>query len=121
LEVHRKRLDADAIDGYLQQSSHDQRTISVTESGAQTAGVHTLVDTIDSDPDIAMLHRHALDHNLELVCLELGAITVIRVGKPPRRLVTRSAGFDGETPAQMANRSFAALTVLAEQVAPALG
>jgi hypothetical protein len=49
------------------------------------------------------------------------AVAIVRVGKAPCRFVAWPAGFDGEARAQMADRSFAALTVLAEQVAAALG
>src|SRR5712691_1677357 len=120
-EVDRKRLDSGAIDRYLQVGSHDQRTIGITQSDAQAAGIESFIDTIDSDAHVPLLQRNALDYHLELVSLELGAVAVIRVGKSPRRFVSRSARLDGEARPQMADRSFAALTVLAEQVAAALG
>jgi len=120
-EVDRKRLDSGAVDRYLQVGSHDQRTVDITQPSAQAAGIESFIDTIDSDAHVPLLQRNALDHHLELVGLEFAAVAVIRVGKSPRCFVSRSARLDGEARAQMADRSFAALTVLAEQVSRARG
>jgi hypothetical protein len=121
LKSDQRRFDANTVDHHLQLRAQDKGTVYVAKSSAQTARIESLVNAIDSDPDIPFLPRYSLRDHLELVCLELGTVPVIRVRETPSDLVTRPAGFDVKTGAQVTNRSFAPLTVLAQELATTFG
>ena len=121
LEVDRRRLDPNAVDGHLQLGAQNKRAVRITESCAQTARIKTLVDAVDANADVALLRRNALGHHLQLVGLELGAVAILGVGEAPCGLVIWPARFHGEAVTEVADRRFAALTVLSEQPAAAFG
>src|SRR5258708_551579 len=114
LKSDRRRFDASTVDHHLQFGAQDKGTVYVAKSSAQTPRIESLVKAIDSDPDIPFLPRYPLRDHLELIRLELGTVPIIRVRETPGGLVSGPAGFDVKTGAEVANRSFAPLTVLTQ-------
>ena len=97
-----------------------QGPVGVSEALRQAPRINPLVHPVDPDPHVTLLRRHPLANLEQLVRLEPRPLAVLRVAEAPGQPIARTAGLHRERPAEVPDRSLAALAVLPQETTPAL-